>query len=275
MKNSNLKRISLDEAKKLELKILLYLDDVCRQLNIEYFLAYGSLLGAIRHKGFIPWDDDIDVLLFHKDYDKLINYLYNNSTNKRYKIITSSSEGYYIPFPKLIDTRTRIQEPNVPAIPGYGLYVDIFPLDSIPENIFFRQAYFKFIKVLDKSRELSIQDASKIKITNLKHLIKTVAVSLLSKIGSKFFIELMDLSRNIINRFESSLCRCGYSFNNKPYKKEWFDRTFYHSFEQYSFKIPVGYDNVLFTEYGDYMLLPDKDSRVTHNYNFILYKEND
>ena len=107
-----MKKIEIDEQKKIMVEILEYFDKVCRENNINYSLIGGSLIGAIRHKGIIPWDDDIDVILTRENYLKIISLLEKENDN-RFKILTQNTcNDYSFPFPKLIDKRTYVVEPK-------------------------------------------------------------------------------------------------------------------------------------------------------------------
>ena len=120
------KELTLDEMKAIELGILKKFDSICKENGLEYSLAYGTMLGAIRHKGFIPWDDDIDVFMKREDYEKLLALKYDDGDFevKSYRY----SKNYYFLYSKIVDKRTSICE-NWRAEKDMGLFVDIFPLD--------------------------------------------------------------------------------------------------------------------------------------------------
>lgn len=120
------KELTLDEMKAVELGILKKFDSICKENGLEYSLAYGTMLGAIRHKGFIPWDDDIDVFMKREDYEKLLKLKYDDGDFeiKSYRY----SKNYYFLYSKMVDKRTYICE-DWRAEKDMGLFVDIFPLD--------------------------------------------------------------------------------------------------------------------------------------------------
>ena len=118
------------EIKESVFDILSYFDKVCRDNGLPYSLAFGTMLGAVRHKGFIPWDDDVDVCLLREDYEKLLEILKNNEDD-RFKVIDSKiNDTYFYNVAKIVDTRTSLIEKKYKKIYGYGVYVDIFPLDN-------------------------------------------------------------------------------------------------------------------------------------------------
>lgn len=129
-----MKEINIDNSKKVMIDILTYIDNICRKNNIKYTLVGGSLIGAIRHKGIIPWDDDIDIGLLPGEYEKLIKCL-KASNNEKYKLLDIDTEPtYYYPYAKLIDNRTICKELYLKGIDNYGIFVDIFKYNNIPND---------------------------------------------------------------------------------------------------------------------------------------------
>ena len=118
------------------LEIAKYVDDLCRKNSIEYYLIYGSALGAKRHKGFIPWDDDFDIAMTYENYQKFITICDKFLDKKKYFLQRMESEPkYYLSFMKLRDiTTTLIEEANKDKEITYGVYIDIFPLVGVPKN---------------------------------------------------------------------------------------------------------------------------------------------
>ena len=128
-----MKQMTTDEIKKVQLDILIYVDKICKDNNIKYSLAYGTLIGAIRHKGFIPWDDDIDIVLKRSEYERLLEVLYKDD-NSKYMIFSMKDEGYFYPYAKVGDLDTIIREKNWPDIQNLGVNIDVFPVDYVPEG---------------------------------------------------------------------------------------------------------------------------------------------
>ena len=133
---------TVEELQKIELEILKYIDKVCKENNLTYFLAYGTLIGAIRHKGFIPWDDDVDIQMPRDDYNKLCDIL--KEENGRYKLLDHKEGlGYIYPFAKVIDSNTRLIETGLTETVNMGVYIDIFPIDGTPNDFKKRKKYLK------------------------------------------------------------------------------------------------------------------------------------
>lgn len=124
------KEIKVEELKQIQLDILKFVDKFCKENNLKYFLAYGTLLGAVRHKGYIPWDDDIDIIMFREDYEKFVTTF----KDVNYKVFaTEVNSKYPYPFAKVGDTRTYYME-EIKDVIDTGVNIDVFPLDYLPEN---------------------------------------------------------------------------------------------------------------------------------------------
>ena len=122
-----MKELTLPELKEIEFDILKVFDAFCKEHNIKYFLAYGTLLGAIRYKKFIPWDDDVDVLVPREDYDRILTLFQDDD---RYNLFAyEKNQDYRFPFAKLCDMTTRKVEFNLDNGVELGVDMDIFPLD--------------------------------------------------------------------------------------------------------------------------------------------------
>ena len=128
-----MRRITDEEYKQIVLDILLRIDHLCKHNNLRYMISYGTLLGAVRHQGFIPWDDDIDIVMPRKDYDLLCKVVNKSDCNLRF-LCPETSEDTIYPYGKICDIRTKLKESNFIEVEGYGAYVDVFPLDYLPDS---------------------------------------------------------------------------------------------------------------------------------------------
>ena len=260
-----MKNIDFEELKQIELDILKFVADFCNKNELKYFLAYGTLIGAIRHKGFIPWDDDIDIWMPRDDYNKLMD-IFNQSETCHYKLLRPNDKCSYHPYVKVIDTRTvKIEEDYKYKNGNLGVDIDIFPLDGQPTD---DNEYIKWYNKLQRYYWaypfLFLKHCKKI-----KRIIGIPIIKLIS--GGK---------KNILNKTAQLHLKYPYSktdfvgsiescYNTKcdRYKKEWFDQTIEFEFEGATFKVPSEYDKILTQIYGDYMQLPPEEKRITHHSN--------
>lgn len=253
-----MKNINIDELRKIQLDIL---DDIamfCEENKLTYFLSYGTLLGAIRHNGYIPWDDDIDIAMPRPDYECFLKKF--NHRESVYKVIHySNNKSYNLPFAKVHDTRTAMWE-YMYKKEDFGVYVDIFPLDGSPKHGCFRFINYylnMFLNtkkaILDDSRPMSKNYMMRIGKILLYPISSGVICSLMDKIGSIYDYEKSPkVGLTILNVKEEI-------------DKSLLEKTLYHSFEDRSYRIPEGYEGYLKELYGDYMKLPPKEKQVTHH----------
>lgn len=136
------KQLSLEEIKQYSIEILKDIQNVCSRLNITYFLDSGSLLGAIRHNGFIPWDDDIDISMPRPDYEIFIKE-YNNNCNPKFRVKSIEIDSkYWFPYAKVYDTTAILYENGINPF-NLGLSVDVFPIDGYPDNLQEQKKHYK------------------------------------------------------------------------------------------------------------------------------------
>lgn len=254
-----MKPLDMDSVKKIEIEMLSFIDQICRENNIKYFLDSGTLLGAIRHQGFIPWDDDVDIALFREDYDKLVSLLKNHP---KYRAITYDNSTYTFPFAKIIDTTTWVKIEKFNVYSDLGIYIDLFPIDNIPDSNLKRKIFFNKIWFGRKAiNYVTVEDKS-----------------LLTKFYQKQLKKIFDyIGYRNINNFIDSECRkyttvksnnittiLGSFKKEKILEKEWFSDMKYVKFENLKLPIPIGYDKYLKVLYGDYMKLPPVEEQCGH-----------
>lgn len=271
MKKDSSKETKLRKLQKEELKILDEIVRICDKHQIDYFLVGGTCLGALRHKGFIPWDDDIDIAMAREDYEKFIEIAIKEIDNKYFVQCNLTDPNYYLGFIKIRKNNTSFVQENFDTDFHQGFFVDIFPLDYT-----------------DNIDSLSL----KINVTLAKNLTETalykrgyklfsqVRHPILSVLGLPFSIKTLQKKINSLmqkhnNREHKYIGSFAGAYH---YKKDSFpiDKVFPASFVEFegkqykTFNDPKWYMEHL---YGDYMKLPPKEKRVNHNPSKLSFTE--
>ncbi len=285
-----MKIIELKDMKKLELNILKDVAEFCDQNNIRYSLGGGTLLGAVRHKGFIPWDDDIDIMMPRPDYMKFVlNY---NGFNPRYKVKSIENDGsYWRTFAKVFDLKTQLVEEAIRVEKkDNGVFIDVFPVDGLPHNrmrqmlLFKEQEFLNFLyhgSAWNYTKSFKYND-SKDKLANIKGRVRTVlkfiAISFLYPLPTRKLIKLINNNamKNSYDEAEevAAIVDCHYGGERERLPKEAFEKRCKFTFESHEFWGIGVYDLYLSNLYGDYMELPPEDKRVTHHDYIAYWKDN-
>lgn len=271
------KEISTIQNKKVLLDILIYFDTLCRKYNINYSLGYGTLLGAARHSGFIPWDDDIDVIMPQNDYLRFINLpeFCEQTSNSRYQLHCSKYEKvfdelYAYPFAKLEDSYTEAV--FLRTKDSGGAYIDIFPVTGLPNEKNDRKQHFQ--KTMDLQLKINIavrRDADK-SITPLLFL-KNVRRAAYRLNLARFRSEAERLVFS--HEFEESdfVAVSVWNYGEREIlPKSIFNEYCELSFEGFKFFCVKEYTQVLTKIYGDWEKLPPKDAQVAHHEYNLFWK---
>ena len=257
----------LKKLKATELEILDYFVDFCNKHKLTYYLTYGTLLGAARHKGFIPWDDDIDIAMPPEDYQKFIK-LYLEGHNKKYILQNIDTEKYYHTiFTKIRKNNTCMVENEWQYIKIHkGINIDIFPLFPYPDNE-------KDAKKLILDLKIAFLLAGKNNHTNsLKTKIVFGILKLIPrKITNKMVSKIINKALNYNGSY--SYYRTD-DFLNELQDKTWYDKTTTLMFENKKYLVPKEYDKVLTSMYGDYMTLPKEEDRKGHGDIILSFNKN-
>ncbi|MBR4448271.1 phosphorylcholine transferase LicD [Methanobrevibacter sp.] len=254
---------TLEHLHQVELKILKYFIEVCEENNLTYFLYAGSLLGAIRHEGFIPWDDDIDVIMFREDFEKL-NKIFEKEIDERYRFFNVlNEETYHYTWGRLTLKNTLFKEwwaNQVDYTPN--IFIDIFILDNVPSNKFkkFAHKWTSFsLNLLTTYSILKYTKSSKIKqvIQKIIHYtlkilhispsyIKKKCVNSFTKYQNEDCVEVCDFP-------SENLMQMSFKTDWLPLKRA--------KFEGMEVNIPNNYDKILRMDFNNYMELPPEESR--------------
>lgn len=264
-----MKRIeSIKEIQKIETEELKYFDKLCRDNQLKYFLAGGTLLGTVRHKGFIPWDDDIDIAMPREDYQKLLQL----NVNERYKIISIENNRQYIwPFAKLIDTTTYVRESKVKDINEYGLFIDVFPLDGLGNNKIIARVNEFIIRFL-RGRLAIITNGNGKCNSILKNLIQNHYTRMGKEKVYNKILKYATKHNFYKSKYVGSVVG-GARGKKEIFKYEVYSETTDMPFENLTLKGMKYYDEYLSRMYGNYMELPPEDKRGGFHTIECYYRE--
>ena len=264
--------IKSEEIKPLLLDILLHIDSFCKKHGIRYYLSGGTALGAVRHHGFIPWDDDIDIMMFRDDYERFLT-LYKDSDQGEYTLHSfGDNKRYLFPYAKIDNSQTLlIEDLNQPS--PFGINIDIFPIDNLPDSIERQKhIYHKagFLKAVLSLKQIKINKSRK----PAKNILLACGRFLLLPFSTYSIVKSLATLHRSFPCPESSYCGVvvwGYGMSEVNEKKV-FSGVLLTSFEGHQFPIPVGYDTYLHSLYGNYMELPPLEKRKTHHSSVAYWK---
>lgn len=261
--------IKLKERQSIALEILVRFDEFCHDHNLMYVLEFGTLLGAIRHHGFIPWDDDIDVTMPRDDYNKLLK---QESIGEHYLIDNFYDQKEHdTNFIKIYDDRTYSVTKNGNI--RCGIYIDIYPMDFIPDNKIKRS--FKIIQLLYLySATKFAEKPTRIAHNRVLQLFYNIFSHFYQKKGRAYYAEKLNLcaadTKN--GNYMSVAIEPDKIFRRIISSKDYY-KIKRVPFENYYFDIVENYHNRLKLEYGDYMKLPPVEKRQGHVSYQFYYKE--
>lgn len=257
-----------EQVKQLLLNLLSTFDDVCKIHSIRYSLDSGTLLGAVRHGGFIPWDDDVDVIVPRPDYERLLSH--PEWFPAPLDLLLPLSDDSIFPFAKLVTREWRAQEPILDGVMNSWLWLDIFPVDSIPSttgevNRLYREQR-DLIKVASRSIGLDERQRGTLKYT-------------IKKIGLPLHRLLFPTDR-LFRKVERDAKKIPYGTTDNVANVTWlsivkgrdiptsdFDSLIRMKFEDKEFSVIPHWHEYLSGLYGDYMTLPPESQRVSHGAN--------
>lgn len=266
----------LAEYKRILVRTLQVFDKFCTDHNLRYFAMGGTAIGAVRHKGIIPWDDDIDVAMIREDYDRLIS-LRNELKDTKYEIVDPSNPGYYLSYAKFIDKTTTLWEVEQYEF-VIGVFIDVFPLNHVEDNI---------ERIKDYQKEyLNVCNCHFYGYQNLLCKCNLKLLSLLHPRGIRYWLYLLNLKirKKYYNRkfweYDAQLKASKgnrllnydtqYAMEKELFKSEWFEKQIRVPFEDTEICLMGGYDEYLTQMFGDYMTLPPVEQRISHHYHYFL-----
>lgn len=256
-----MKDIYIDELKKIQINITKEVHKFCVENGLRYSLTYGSLIGAVRHNGYIPWDDDIDLLMPRPDFE-----LFKKNFKHSYLVFADrdTDSSCNVTYGKVFDNRTLIDEYTSVKWKS-GVYIDIFPIDGLGRDYQLAVNHYKKLSYLRILRDFKI-----VKLSRARSLFRN-AILLLGKIILLPFTFrfLQDKTIKLLKKykFEESSYAAELSFGTykRILPRELFEDFILHKFEGEYFYILKNFDTYLNNVFGDYMQLPPEEKRVTHH----------
>lgn len=266
--DDSIPKLSLREIQLEELEILKNVVKYLEKNNLKYALCGGTLLGAVRHNGFIPWDDDIDIFMPREDYNKLLKLYKNKDINPNYDLKAIERNNSKYPFIKIVNNKIIVESKS---LEDRNLWIDIFPIDGYSDN--YKESLKQAKKIGICKGLIYLHTTSFIDILKekknwknriIKCALKPIAILIPIEKISMRMIKICTKYKYSESRFVGG-CIWGYGICERLEKKKFISEMKKIEFEENEFNIPIGYDLYLKSVYGNYMELPPKDKRVTHN----------
>ena len=267
--------LTLSEIHRRCLGMLEYMDEICRREGLTYWLSGGTLLGAVRHRGFIPWDDDIDLMMPRPDYERLLK-LAGRVSDDRYRIVHPRLDDTFpMPWARVLDLRTEVDSIDIVKSSTGNLFMDIFPVDALPANRRLCDLHFKRVRLRDIllkcSRKNDFSENERLQ------LLKRVLMAATSVRSPNHYARMLDRfsGRGDFNRakYAGGTVVTHYGSRERM-PAEVFRGSVGVTFCDGEYPAPVGWDTYLRGLYGDYMQLPPEEKRDTwHNLKVRLLRD--
>jgi len=251
--------------------------DFCNEHNIQYFACGGTAIGVVRHGGFIPWDDDIDVCMKREDYDRFLE-IRNKLDGGKYKVFAMGDDNYIYPFAKFVDITTTLWEyERYPSI--IGAYIDIFPLDTVSDNLGeVRSCKIKYEKLFEQYlRTFEIYTLIDLFKDLCRFRLKKAILSAYTWImkpclTDKWRKQFFDYEKQWIKQSGNHIMchHCVYDVSKEWFPQEFFSDSVTMKFEGIEIKMPVLYDKYLSQLFGEYMTPPPIREQISNHYHFYL-----
>ena len=264
----------MDALKEKLLETFLFAKDFFAKHDIRYVACGGTVLGAVRHKGFIPWDDDIDIYLPRADYNRLLA-MGDELRKHGYEVISVANEGYYMPFAKISRLDTTVWEfERLPMV--MGVFIDLFPLDEFdePDDVITARQYrshFYFDKYINALSHYPFGSLFHSLFKGDVHGLGVRVLNLWRKHNPQRYLQaFLDFEQSYVGR-SGDKCVCVTQWEGRIFRSEWFHDVIELPFEDTTVTVPRAYHDYLTVLYGDYMQLPPEEKRIQHpNYYLNL-----
>ena len=259
--------ISLRELQNKSLEIALYFKDFCNEHGLLFYMCGGCCIGSLRHKGFIPWDDDVDVFMPRDDYEKLKELWPKYANPEKYACVYADKnrvDGNL--FVTIRDNETTAIKPyQVDMDISHGVALDVLPLDGWPDGKMKRkmQVFWALVYSLYCAQTVPVNHGKAVSVAG------KIALTLVP--SKKLRYKLWKLAERKMTKYPIKKCNyitelcSGPYYMKKQYPREAFDKAIWVDFEDVKMPIPQGYDVYLRTAFGDYMKLPPKEKQKPHH----------
>lgn len=276
MKYSNME-LPIEEIKRVSVEGLKKLDSICKSNNLKYYLAYGTLIGAVRHAGFIPWDDDIDVIMPRADCIKLFQLFNSGYSDSDWELLSYKTKGYYYYHMKFCSKKTLIMPSRFCSGLVYGISIDIFPMDILKaEN--FNDARIEFERVSRMINEGTKRTKYEDNYAELmkgkgkiRHFLKKLYFFCYGKRVHPV-TDVYDWIEKEYNLNKGVFCTVFDCTYKSIWKLDYFGDGAVVNFENHLFYAPCDSDSVLRTSFGNYWELPPLEERVT-THSFYCFEK--
>lgn len=258
-----MRRLTPEEVKEYQLKILDAVSEYCERTGIRYWIEFGTLIGAVRHGGYIPWDDDIDIGMLREDYDRFLSSF--NAESDRYKVYSVENDpDFPYAFAKVLDLTTALYEPSREAGNKISINIDIFVFDNLPDD---EKEVERMYDRRDKYRVLNYKrnllDNSKGGF--IRRTLVGVRTVLMKVYPKNHFVRKLAENSKKYSGVPSDKVGNFFGWKRISASKEIFADLVDVNFEGRTYKMPKRYDEWLRMFYGDYMKLPPVEEQVTHH----------
>lgn len=256
-----MRELSLEEKQCVQFNILCTINKIAKKQNLKFFLAYGSLIGAVRHHGFIPWDDDIDIWVPIEQYKKFLKIIKEESN---YEVISSIDDPKYpYLFSKISDKRTIIIPNNPEDKVKRGVAVDIFPLFKCEEIK--KPSFMKKIIHCEKHYNIHYLDDMNISISNseIKRYCKRLLLIFENLFGRNEIYWKKKIYKIMLKSNGKYLA--GSPMLSDIHEQMLFSETKYMEFNRVYFPVPCGWKKILTNIYGNFMKLPKPEDRISNH----------
>ncbi len=269
--------LTLREIQLLCLDMLREVDKICKAENIQYFLSGGTLLGAVRHQGFIPWDDDIDIMMPRPDYERFCRVA-PDYLPRRYLLATPwTLKSYGMPWARIWDMNTNMRPSRTQKVATKTLFLDVLPIEGLPDGTFRSELFYKKIRAHDillkcaRRKDLFPDERYKA----LKRVLMVICGVRSPNSWAKGLDRAARRRSFYVSKY-AGVCLVTHYASRERMPAEVFRGSVSVTFEGETYPAPIGYATYLSGLYGDYMKLPPEDQRYSkHNMEVTMRTEED